>query len=189
MANITTILGTDSVSSSRIVLNNNFAALNTELGEIAALLNTSAQTLSLTGNVKAGTLRINNGTSDTFRVSESEIIADVAATFNQAVQLNNAIVLNIEDNVDTIPSNGYTAATYILDATAPLFSAPILLPAAQDGQEIVLIAEGGNISLSNANIAGATIILIKPNGSITLRYSVATSEFYIISAMNSTIEY
>lgn len=191
MASITTILGTDSVSSSRIVINNNFAALNNELGSIASLLNTTSQTLSLTGEVKGGTLRVNNGTIDTFNVSLTAIVANVEATFNEAVQLNNALILNIEDNVSVIPTSGYTASTYVLDATTPAFSAPILLPAAENGQEIVLIAEGGSIFLDISNIAGVTDnIEIKANGAITLRYSGTTSEFYVISAMNvATITY
>jgi hypothetical protein len=189
MASITTILGTDSVSSSRIVINNNFAALNSELGSIAALLNTATQTLSLTGEVKGGTLRVNNGTIDTFNVSLTAIVANVEATFNQAVQFNNALILKIEDAVSIIPTGGYTASTYILDATTPAFSAPILLPAAENGQEIVLIAEGGAITLNTSNFAGATGVIINAGGSVTLRYSETTSEFYVISAMNAAVEY
>lgn len=189
MASITTILGTDSVSSSRIVINNNFAALNNELGSIAALLNTTNQTLSLTGEIKGGTLRANNGTIDTFQVSQTAIVANVEAAFNEAVQLNNALILNIEDGVTSISTDGYTASTYILDANTPAFAAPILLPVAENGQEIVLIAEGGIITLDTSNFAGATGVIINAGGSVTLRYSGTTSEFYVISAMNADITY
>lgn len=187
MANITTILGTDSVSSSRLVINNNFSALNAELSTIGALLNTSAQTLSLTGEVKGGTLRVNNGVIDTFSVSQTAIVANVEATFNQMVTLENALVLKIEDGVVLIPVGGYSASTYILDATE--FLSPILLPAAENGQEVTFIAEGGNITFDVSNVAGATGILLADNGSITFRYSVTNSLFYVVSVMNSTVTY
>jgi hypothetical protein len=191
MASITTILGTDSVSSSRIVLNNNFSALNTELGTIAALLNTTTQTLSLTGEIKGGTLRINNGTIDTFKVTATGIIAEVEATFNQKVTLENALILKIVDGVVNIPTTGYTASTYMLDAINPIFASPIALPIAEDGQEITFIADGGLITFDVTNIAvsPSTPIEVAANGSITFRYSVTNSQFYVVSAMNATIVY
>lgn len=188
MASITTILGTDSVSSSRIVINNNFNALNTELGQFAAVLNTTAQTLSLTGEVKGGTLRANNGTIDTFKVTNSEFTANVEGTFNQKVTLNNAIVLAIEEGVTSLPSaNSYASATYIL--TASSFTNPVVLNAAEDGQEVTLIADGGTIVFNTTNIAGTTKVEVSDNGSITLRYSAVNSLFYVISSMNSDVEY
>lgn len=189
MANITTILGTDSVSSSRIVINNNFNALNTELGTISALLNTSNQSLSLNGEIKGGTLRINNNTIDTFTVSQSAIVANLEATFNQGVTFNNAVVLKIEDDVAVIPTGGYAASTYILDATTPVFSAPILLPAAENGQEITFIASGGEITFDVSNIAGASVIFLPDNAAITFRYSATNSLFYVVSGMNAGVTF
>lgn len=187
MASITTILGTDSVSSSRIVINNNFNALNSELADIASLLNTTTQTLSLNGEVKGGTLKVNNGTIDTFKVTTTELIANVESTFNQRAFFNKGFAASIEDNVQTLPTGGYDAATYVLDA--PQFSAPIVLSDAENGQEIVLIPSGGDIDLDVTNIAGATSINVMDGGSITLRYSTITDLFYVISAMNSTVVY
>jgi hypothetical protein len=187
MASITTILGTDSVSSSRIVINNNFNALNTQLGEFASVLNTVNGTLSLTGEIKGGTLRINNNTINTFRVTTTEIIADVESTFNQRVVLNNAVIYNIEEDVATLPTGGYEAATYVLDATQ--FTAPILLPAAENGQEITIIPNGDSISFDVTNIIGATVVEVADGGAITFRYSTSLSSFYVVSAMNATVTY
>lgn len=189
MASITTILGTDSVSSSRIVINNNFSALNQDLTDLGALLNTSTQKLSLTGEIKGGTLRINNGTIDTFKVTSTGIIAEVATTFNQKVTLENALILNMEAGVINIPTSGYAASTYVLDATNPIFVSPVLLPIAEDGQELTFIADGGLIIFDVTNIAGATLIEVADNGSITFRYSVTNSMFYVVSAMNATVTY
>ena len=185
MASITTILGTDSVSSSRIVINNNFSALNTQLGNFAAVLNTTNQTLSLAGEIKGGSFRANNGAIDTLVVSATDITANVEATFNEKVTLQNALVLMVEEGITTIPATGFNASTYILDA----FTSPILLPAAENGQSITLIAGNGAIDLDVTNIAGATVINIAENGSITLLYSAINSLFYVVSAMNTTVTY
>jgi hypothetical protein len=203
MASITTILGTDSVSSSRIVINNNFNALNTELAQFAAVLNTTAQTLSLNGEVKGGTLRANNGTIDTFKVTNSELIANVESTFNQKAFFAKGIVAAIEDGINsgvtTLPTTGYEAATYILDATASNFANPITLPAAENGQQITFIVSGTpaltgtdqNISpvvAFDANsFEGPTVIEVGEKGSITLVYD--GTKFRVVSAMNATITY
>jgi len=47
MANITEILGTDSVSSSRPIINTNFELLNDELASVISLLNPTTQVLIL----------------------------------------------------------------------------------------------------------------------------------------------
>ena len=189
MASITTILGTDSVSSSRIVINNNFNAINTELGNIAALLNVANQTLSLNGEVKGGTLRVNNGTIDTFKVTGTAIEANLEATFNEKVNLQKGLVLKIEDGVINIPATGYDASTYILDATDPIFQSAVALAAADNGQEITFIADGGIITFDVTNIAAATVVEIADGGSISFRYSTTNSLFYVVSAMNATVTY
>jgi hypothetical protein len=187
MASITTILGTDSVSSSRIVINNNFDALNTELGDIAAVLNTTSSTLTLSGNITGGTLTINNGTIDTFKVTTTEVIANVEATFNQKAFFTKGIVTSIEENVQTLPTTGYDANTYVLDASQ--FTSPIVLADAENGQEITIIPSGADISFDATNIVGATAIDVVDGGSITFRYSSSLDKFYVISAMNSTVVY
>ena len=188
MASITTILGTDSVSSSRIVINNNFNALNTELATIAAVLNTTNQTLSLTGEIKGGTLRINNGTIDTFKVGTADITAEVEAIFNKKVTLNDAIIIAIEEGVTSLPAaNSYKSATYIVDQAS--FTNPIALNAAEDGQEITIISDGGAISFDTTNVAGGPSIDVADAGSVTFRYSAVNSLFYVVSSVNATLVY
>jgi hypothetical protein len=197
MASITTILGTDSVSSSRIVINNNFNALNTELAQIAARLNTTAQTLSLTGQVSAGTLLVNNGTIDTFKVTTTELIANVESTFNQKAFFAKGIVAAIEDGVTTLPTSGYDAATYILNATATAFASPVTLSPAKNGQQITFIVSGTPtivgttlpfvVAFDAASFEGPTVIEVGEKGSITLVYDGA--KFRVVSAMNATVTY
>ena len=200
MASITTILGTDSVSSSRIVINNNFNAVNVELGSFAALLNTTTQTLALTGEVKGGTLRVNNSTIDTFLVSTTDITANVEAIFNSKVTLNKGLVTKLENGITTLPIAGsYEASTYVLDATAAAFANPITLAAAEDGQEITFVVSGTPqitgavialvVAFDTTNITGPSAVEVGQNGSITLVYNGTTSAFHVVSAMNATVTY
>ena len=184
MASITTILGTDSVSSSRIVINNNFNAINTELAGIAALLNTTNQSLSLSGEIKGGSFVANNGTIDTFKITSLDITANVAATFKGKVTFENAVVLGIEEGITTMPiANSYASSTYILG----VFASPILLAAAEDGQEITIIAGNGQIEFDVTNISTYTTITMGEGGAITFRYSAVNSLFYVISSSNTVI--
>lgn len=189
MASITTILGTDSVSSSRIVLNNNFAALNQELADIAVLLDINAQTLALTGEVKGGTLKVNNGVIDTFKVNTSTAEVNVPITFNQDVTIQKGLMHSVYYNATTLPgANAYEYTTYILDQGA--FTTPVSLAAADHGQEITLIADGGSIDIDETNIAGVTSpIEIVDQGSLTLRWIDNVSKFFVIASSNCSIVY
>lgn len=190
MASITTILGTDSVSSSRIVLNNNFAALNTELAEIANLFNTTSQTLTLTGLITGGTLKVNNGTLDTFKVNSVDATVNVPVTFNQDVIIGNALIHSVyPSGMTTLPSaNSYNYTTYVLDATNPTFSSPVLLADADNGQEITFISAGGTVTLDNAAFSGVTQdIQIFDSGSLTIRYIGSLNNFFVISASNCLV--
>jgi hypothetical protein len=193
MASITTILGTDSVSSSRIVINNNFAALNSELADIALLFDTNAQTLNLTGLITGGTLKVNNGTSDTFKVNNADAIVNVPTTFNQDLIIANALIHSVYYNAIELPSaNAYAYTTYVLNANATAFANPVSLAPADPGQEVTFISnEGTNpIVFDESNILGiADPVNILPGGSLTLRYIANNSKFVIVSSSNCDITY
>ena len=186
MASITTILGTDSVSSSRIVINNNFAALNNEFANIAGLLVTANQTLTLTGLITGGTLKINNGT-EIFKVESNEITANIPIKLNHEVTIGNGLMYSVDSNPTILPiANAYQDTTYVLNSTT--FSTTILLAAAAGGQEITLIADGGTITINNSNILGVAASVVMSNGgSLTLRYITSFSKFVIISAFKCTV--
>ncbi len=191
MASITTILGTDSVSSSRIVINNNFAALNNELADIAALFNTTNQVLTLTGLITGGTLKINNGTIDTFKVNNADAVINVPITFNQDVIIGKALIHCVYYNATSLPAaNAYDFTTYVLDASAPAFDTPVTLAAADNGQEITLIANGGTIDISQTGIASVTNdISILDGGSTTLRYIDDLNLFVVTSFVNAIVTF
>ena len=192
MASITTILGTDSVSSSRIVINNNFAALNQDLADIQAFLNTTNQTLTLTGQIQGGTLRINNGV-DLLKVDAAEVNVNLPIKLNQNTYIEKGLMHNVYYNAIDLPlANAYTYTTYVLDATNIFWANTQLLTAAEDGQEVTFIANGGTqpIKFNQSNILGPTaIVQILTGGSLTLRYIANISKFVIVSSNQCTITY
>jgi hypothetical protein len=191
MASITTILGTDSVSSSRIVINNNFASLNNELADISVALNADNGTLTLGGLISGGTLKISSNGGDLFRVNETNVKVNLPIEFDNNVIIKRGIIQQVQSiklSVASLPSAGtpYNSSTYLLDASD--FSNVISLSAAEEGQEITLIPVEESIILDNTNIFGPTQnVIILQNGSITLRY--ISGDFYIVSAVNCTITY
>lgn len=187
MASITTILLTDSLASSRIVMNDNFAAINDELTDIASLLDVSAQTLTLIGTVNAGGLNLANGGSNTFVVNSSDIIASLPLTVEGSLTLDGPMRHSISDGITSLPAaNAYVKTTYIVDATA--FSGAQTLNVADSGQTVTFIADGGDFQISSANIAGPTLpVVIHDNGSLTLRFY--DSLWYVISYANADVTF
>lgn len=186
MANITPILGTDSLSSSRIVLNNNFDALNTELTSVTALLNTTSQTLSLTGAISASAITLNNTSIDTFKVDSTQINASLETNLNARVNVKEGVTYSTDGTaaspILTLPAaNDYDKVTHLLGA----FGGTNVINAADEGQEVTFIATDGDVVVDPANINGVTGVTILDNGTLTMRY--IGSFWYIISEFNCTI--
>lgn len=186
MASITTILSTDSLASSRIVLNGNFSVLNGELNDVVSLLNPDLETLSLTGNISASGITLATGGTTLFSVSSSEVITTVPLKSQAALILENGLRKSVISGATQMPpANGYVATTYILDATASGFSGTVAVNAGDSGQDVTFISSGGTVTLDPANIAAATAVSIQDNGALTLRFYNNT--WYVISEFNCTI--
>jgi hypothetical protein len=187
MANITQILGTDSLSSSRIILNDNFSELNTGLSAIEALLDTSNQNLTLTGKVISGELEVFNG-SIKFAVTPTQIVSNVESKHTADVVLQKGISYETSSSagsgITILPTvNQYDESTIFIDASS--FLTPISLFAAQEGREVTFIADGGPVTFAvnglNQPIVGygTTDITVLQDRTITLRYY--GSSWYVIS--------
>jgi len=184
MASITTILATDSLASSRIVLNDNFSALNDELTDVTSLLDPSNETITLSGAGQFSTLNVVSGGANRFVVNASDIVSSLPHTMEDELILENALRHSIISGATSMPAT-YEATTYVLDATA--LTGTNIVAAGDEGQEITLIADGGSVTIDPANIAGATAIGINDNGTLTLRFH--NTLWYIISDVNCTITF
>jgi len=92
MANITEILGTDSVSSSRPVINNNFELLNDDIAAITALLDPTTATLSGLTGLSTQALTVAAGGSTLATVNANGATLEVDTTFNGALVVDGKLV-------------------------------------------------------------------------------------------------
>lgn len=185
MASITTLLATDSLASSRIVINDNFNALNDELTDVTNLLDPTTQTLSITGGIEGGSMTLANGGSNLFVVNNTDVVASVDFTAEGTVILEEGFRHSIMSAASMPAANQYVATTYVLDAAS--LTGTNVLNAGDAGQEVTLIASGGQITIDSSNVAGAVAVQILDNGTLTLRY--VGSSWYIISHVNCTITF
>jgi hypothetical protein len=185
MANITTILGTDSVSSSRVTLNDNFASINQELGQISALLDILNETITLSGLAKFGSLNIADGK---LIANNTSITSTVATTINETFTMNQDVIYSVLTGVTSLPAAGsFNSSTYVLDAATIVssgISQPLSLNAGLNGQEITLISDGDELSIAVNNINGPSAVTILNNGTLTLR--CAGSKWYVVSSYDVT---
>ena len=185
MASITTILGTDSLASSRILINDNFSSLDDNLDQITGLLNPQNQTLALTGSVSASELILTNGGSNLFIVNASDITASLPVTLENTLILEAGLRHSVSEVTAVPTANNYAKTTYLLDASG--LAQPLVFPAGDEGQEVTIIADGSNVQLDVNNIAGTSAATILPNGTLTMRYH--NTSWYLISDVNCTITF
>lgn len=185
MATITQLLGTDSLSSSRITLNDNFTAINDQLIDLANLLDVDSETLTITGGLNAASTLLASNSTTHFEVTASNITLGEETTATRTFILDNGFRKSVNtDTITTMPvANAYEFTTYILDATA--FSGATTVNDGDEGQEITLIAEGGSISIDAGNITGPASLTINDKGTLTLRWH--NDAWYIISSFNCNI--
>ena len=189
MANIQQILGTDSISASRTVINDNFSAINAELGDILNYLDTTNLTLSAMTLIESDQV-VAVGAAD---LSASGNTFSVTSEFLSSLEASAAFYRSAYAPVTLFPSTLTNVhGTIILDASyATAFNLP---NGAADGHEITIVARAAFASaITNATsaILGlATGVSFTGNGStITLRYSngIDTGKWIVISSYACTI--
>ena len=132
MANITEILGTDSVSSSRPVINSNFELLNDELSSITALLDPTTQTLSNVASVSAGELSLTSGGSSIASINTTEATFEVDTTFNGAFKVGGKLIKN--GVVGSFATPSIDNAPVSIEASTYFVANTFTLPEGEEGQ-------------------------------------------------------
>ena len=181
MANITTILGTDSVSSSRVTINDNFAAINADLANIEALLDTTNETITLTGAGSFGSLAI--GTNKV-TISPTAMISAVPTTVNATLTFGADEI----KSVSNIATGDLPLANQFVNNIYNITGAGITsvnLNAGNPGQAITIVASAGAVSVSTTNIAGITSLSIAQFGAVDLKFIGTT--WYIVGQHGCTI--
>ena len=159
---VTEILGTDSLSSSRITLNDNFVELQDRIDDISTYLDTTAQTL--TGVSISATQITVSGTAGFLSVETDELTV-LASTDMQGGVKRTGVTGSMSNGVTSI-LEPYTSNIYFVDGT----SGPMALPTSQStthGTEILLIAaNAGTHTFDSSNIAGISTAEFTGQGQI-----------------------
>jgi hypothetical protein len=192
MANITEILGTDSVSSSRPVINSNFELLNDELSSITALLDPTTQTLSNVASVSAGELSLTSGGSSIASINTTEATFEVDTTFNGAFKVGGKLIKN--GVVGSFATPSIDNAPVSIEASTYFVANTFTLPEGEEGQEVTIIsrsasdieinsAAGVDLGVSTITLTGASANIV--NASATLR--CFNNKWFVIASYGATI--
>ena len=170
MATITLIQGTDSLSASRVTLNDNFTALNDELGLVTGLLDPTTSTLSNMTSVSTDALDVTGAASF---ASTGNVLA-VDTDVDGLLKINKGAAYDVETVVNMPNAMSYEASSYIVNnANATLFNAA-------EGQEITIIANVALVSVDASLIAGVSQLDLPQYATATLRFH--GSVWYLIAA-------
>ena len=147
---VTEILGTDSLSSSRLTLNDNFLSLEDEITDLKGYLDPTAATLS---GVTINTTQIEIGSS---AISNTAASFGVATTINANIQLGASIIYSGVNGSASAPLTGnitaFAHSTYFIDPSAGMEIGDTSI----DGTEITLISMAlGDIT---GNFGGTNLI-------------------------------
>jgi hypothetical protein len=192
MANITEILGTDSLSSSRITINGNFSSLNNELAEITTILDTTNSNISGLSSVTTESITIQSANVLIAQATTASFQIAVSTEFDDEVSLGGRLLKNGVWGSPSTPNNPVTNppsfstgsyTTYVVNNT-------IVLEAGGEGQEITIINVAAGpinvVSGTQGGALGATSLQLDGNNStVTLRY--ISDRWYIISHVGATI--
>jgi hypothetical protein len=189
MANITEILGTDSLSSSRITINGNFSSLNDELGDIASILDTTTATISGLSSITTESITVQNGGTLILLGNTNIVQVGVAAEFDAEVTLGGRYIKNGVSGSAATPINAITNPINPAagEFTSYIVNSNVILPVGLEGQEITLINESSSaiVVAGTGNILGAqSLQLDGVNSTVTLRF--IGSKWYIISQAGAT---
>jgi len=187
MANITEILGTDSLSSSRITINGNFSSLNDELADVTSILDPVNSTISGVSSIAGEQITIQSNNSIIVEATSSALLVGVAAQFDSTLTVGGSLSkTGVNGTVAAPLSAGNTTLQPANSAyTSYILSANGNVQAGNQGQEITIInANAGPITISG-DLGATSLTLNDNNSTVTLRYIGA--KWYVISSAGATI--
>jgi hypothetical protein len=189
MANITQILGTDSISSSRPVINSNFQLVNDDIADLQALLDPTNATIQNISSATVAALTVLNGTTNIATFTTTGIDLDVDVEFAARTTMAAEIVKSGVEGSDASPTAASSPNS--LAESAYFVNSNFNLPAGIEGQEVTVInvntsAIAVNIqAIQNLELGATSISLGGKNSTVTLRY--IGDVWYVISSHAATI--
>lgn len=205
---ITEILGTDSISASRIVINDNFNILKDEINSIQVYLDPNAGTISNLNSIEGLILNIGNPGNYTLSASQSGIQLNADSVFNGNITINGIIrnssfsilnEVNFPGGIATVdPITGFSNYMILHSSTSQFnielnegeIGQIITFAVEQKGSADIKITAGGNTTfvLDSTN---NDIVLNEIGSTVTLKYmldSNGNNSWFIVGSNNITLE-
>lgn len=196
---VTEILGTDSISASRIVINDNFNILEDEINAIEVYLDPSAGTIESLKSIESKKIKIGDVNTPSIESDENEVKFNKVVTIKDDVYFNGAIYnANYEKRIDTLDGPTFnidpintSVSDYLLE-NINTGQFDIELEDAEDGRIItfIRIASTGDITIIPTNVilqTGKTKIELDDTGSsVTLKF--IDDGWYIIASNGITLQ-
>jgi hypothetical protein len=202
----TEILGTDSISASRIVINDNFSILRDEINAIEVYLDPNAGTLDGLNSIESLNLNIGQPGNYILEVTPTAFEINNNTDFNGNVNINGIISNNSFSLIDESAFTGVaninplTGFSNYIIVHASTSSFDIILEQGNPGQIITFAVEqkgGGSVILSSGTstvfVLDATnnnISLDDVGSTVTLKYMLDSSNngaWFIVSSHNITL--
>jgi hypothetical protein len=202
----TEILGTDSISASRIVINDNFSILRDEINAIEVYLDPNAGTLDGLSSIESLNLNIGQPGNYILEATPSSIEINSTLDINGNININGVISNNsfsvIDENVFTgiatiNPVSGFSNYVVVHSSTSAF---NIVIEEGNPGQIITFAVEqkgGGDIILSSGtstvfvlDTTNNNISLDDIGSTVTLKYMLDSSNngaWFIVSSHNITL--
>jgi len=188
MANITEIQGTDSLSSSRITINNNFSALNDDLANVIDILDPIAANITGLSSITTEAANVVAGGTQVATLNSTTATFGVESVFNQEVVLASSIRKSGVVGSAASPLNTTNNAIVSIEAATYIVNANFSLPNGVDGQEVTIISESAAqivLNTNTGNIGAQLVTLPNRNSNITLRFF--GSKWYIVAHFGANI--
>ena len=174
MANITEILGTDSISSSRLTINSNFTAVNDEIADLTSLVDPVTSTISGIESVSAESLNLSvvggGSTTQILSANNTGVAFGVATDFSANINIEGAIQKS--GKIGT-PTTGATASTATSIEVSTYFTGvDVEIPAGTEGQELTIIntATSAVVVTTSTQLSVTSISLSAKYSTVTLRH-------------------
>jgi len=187
MANIREILGTNSISASRPIINQNFNLINDEVEDIMDLLDPTTGVIQNISSATVAALSVIDNTESIAEFNTSGINLNVDVEIDASITMAGKIIKSGSEGNPNMQT-GTSAPSSLEDSTyfvADTFS----LPAVEDGQEVTIINIVGNeVDVTNQPTAALGVTSIQLNN----RYSTVTlrcfdNTWFVIASYNATI--
>ena len=195
MANITEILGTDSLSSSRLTINSNFTALNDEIADITSLVDPVTSTIAGIDSVAAESINLSylqgGSTLPIVSIDSTGAVFSVATDFASDVDVQKKLQKSGVVGAGGSGNGSTAAAPTSIDAATYFSGVAMALPVGAEGQEVTIISTAGSaiaITAGTGVSLGATSISLDGlNSSVTVRFFSSNNTWYVIGSHAATI--